>query len=224
MNITEIKKFSLKLFVGFLILTALIAIVSVLTGTFGEVQWQILGTTFTISAASICSMVCAAFMEKKKQVPVAVVGIVLCVTTAVLVIAGIWPEIVSKSEEYWKATATCGVLALAFSLTFLLTLPTLDDRQKWIQPASSITIGILALLIIAAFWFQSQKWEELYLRVLAVVAILVGLETLIIPILMKLRKGPGLTTVKLILEKIEGELYKDMNGTRYHVEEISTDP
>lgn len=224
MNITEIKKFSLKLFIGFLVLTALIAIVSVLTGTFGEVQWQILGTTFTISAASICSMVCAAFMEKKKQVPVAVVGIVLCVTTAVLVIAGIWPEIVSKSEEYWKATATCGVLALAFSLTFLLTLPTLDDRQKWIQLASSITIGILALLIIAAFWFQSQKWEELYLRVLAVVAILVGLETLIIPILMKLRKGPGLATVKLILEKIEGELYKDMNGTRYHVEEISTDP
>jgi hypothetical protein len=221
MNYTEIRRLSLFVFIGFLILTALIAMISVLTGTFGEVQWKILGTTFTISAASICSMACAAFMEKKKQVPIATVGIVLCVTTAVLVIAGMWPEI--ESEEYWKATATCGVLALAFAHTFLLALPNLDDRQKWIQLVSSISISILALLIIAGIWIQNQKWEDLYFRVLAVVAILVGLQTLVIPILMKLRKSQGSAREILVLEKIEGDFYTDNDGKKYRLMEIDTE-
>ena len=109
MNYKEIRRFSLIVFIGFLILTALIAIVSVLSGTFGDIQWKILGTTFTISAASICSMACAAFMEKKKQVPVGMAGIALCVITAALVIIGMWPEI--NCDEYWKVTSTCGVVA-----------------------------------------------------------------------------------------------------------------
>ena len=58
MNFTEIKKVLLKLFVGFLILTAIIAIISVLSGEFGELQGKILATTLTISMASICSMSC----------------------------------------------------------------------------------------------------------------------------------------------------------------------
>ena len=66
MDYSEIRKLALKIFIGFLGLTAVIAIISVLAGQFGELQWKILGTTFTISAASICSMSCAAFIEKKK--------------------------------------------------------------------------------------------------------------------------------------------------------------
>jgi hypothetical protein len=221
MDYKEMRRFSLIVFIGFLILTAVIAIISVLSGTFGEVQWKILGTTFTISGASICSMACAAFMEKKKRVPVGTAGIVLCVIAAVLVIAGMWPEI--DSDEYWKATSTCGVLALAFAHTFLLALPNLDDRQKWVQTVTFISIAILAILIIAGIWIQDERWEELYFRVLAVVAILVGLETLVIPILMKLRKGQAASSEKLILEKIDGDLYTDSAGKKYRLMEIDTE-
>jgi hypothetical protein len=137
------------------------------------------------------------------------------------VIAGIWPRFVS--EEYWKTTGTCGVLALAFTYSFLLALPDLGNRYKWVQPVSFISIGILALLIISDIWFQTHRWKELFFRTVGVVAILVALETLVIPILVKLRKGQRNTTAKLVLEKIEGDLYKDTAGQKYHLKPLDTD-
>jgi heme/copper-type cytochrome/quinol oxidase subunit 4 len=218
MNYKEVRRFSLLVFIGFLILTALIAIVSVLSGTFGEIQEKILATTFTISAASFCSMACAAFMEKKKRPALGMTGIVLCVLTAVLVIIGIWW--MQDREPYWKATGTCGVLALAFTHAFLLALPNLDDRQKWVQFVSFVCIGILSALILVAIWFHNQEWEEMYNRVLTVTAILVGLETLVIPILMKLRKGQVPGGEKLVLEQVEGDLYRDTAGKKYRLTQI----
>jgi len=100
MNYSEIRKLSLKVFIGFLGLTALIAIISVLSGDFGKLQWKILATCFTISAASICSMSCAVFIEKKGLAGLGLAGIFLCISSASLVIVGIWPEI--ESEEYWN--------------------------------------------------------------------------------------------------------------------------
>jgi hypothetical protein len=219
MNYRELKRLSLVAFIGFLILTALIAIVSVLTGKFGELQWKILLTTFTISAASICSMCCAAFMEKRKQVPLGLAGIVLSIITAVLVIAGMWPEL--DIEEYWKTTVTCGVLALGFAHSFLLTLPDLDPRHKWVQVISPIFIGVLAAQIIIAIWGEIDN--DWYYRFLALVAIVTGLETLVIPILTKLRKPGGAQKGKLILSPIEGDLYRDPGGKTYRVTEIKTE-
>ena len=217
MKYKEIKRLLLIAFIGFLVLTALIAIITVLSGSFGEVQWKILATTFTISAASICSMACAAFMEKKKHVPLGLAGIFLTVLAAILLIAGMWPEI--DSEPYWKITVTCGVLALALTHAFLLALPDLDSGHRWVQVVSFITICFLALQIITAVWGEID--DDGYYRFLTLTAILVGLETLVIPILMKLRKGSGSKTDRLVLEKIEGDLYRDPDGKTYRLTEIN---
>ncbi|MCF7975428.1 MAG: hypothetical protein K9N55_16545, partial [Phycisphaerae bacterium] len=129
MDYTAIRKASLKVFIGFLALTALIAIISVLSGEFGKIQFKVLATTFSISAASICSMSCAAFMEKRKRTGLGLTGILLCAVGAVLVIVGLWPEI--DSEVYWKTTVTVIVAAIALAHAFLLSLPDLDDRHTW---------------------------------------------------------------------------------------------
>jgi hypothetical protein len=216
MNYTEIRKLSLKFFIGFLGLTAVVAIVSVLGGEFGELQWKILATTLTISAASILSMACAAFIEKKKSLNLGMSGIVLSIVAAVLLIIGIWPEI--DSELYWRTTISVAVVAVGFAHGFLLVLPDLDDKQKWIQSFSTVTIGILCLLIVAAILGDINN--DIYFRILAVVAIIAGLETLTIPILMKLQKGGGQRTEKLVLEKVENGIYTDAAGKRYELREI----
>ncbi len=219
MDYTEIRKLSLRIFLGFLGLTALIAIISVLRGKFGELQFKILATTFAISAASICSMSCAAFIEKRKLLELGLAGIALSVVAAILVIVGIWAEI--DSDEYWKTTITVIVSAVAFAHSFLLVLPELDDKQKWVQPASAVSIGVLALQIIAAVWGEIDY--EGYYRILAVVAIIVGLETLAIPILMKLRKGNIQKKEKLVLEKIENDIYSDSAGNKYQLRKMNTE-
>lgn len=216
MNYTEIRKLSLKIFLGFLGLTALIAIISVLSGEFGELQWKILATTLTVSAASICSMSCAAFIEKRKLLMLGLSGIVLSIIAAVLFIVGMWPEI--DSDEYWKATASVAVFAVAFAHGFLLILPELNKKLKWFQPLSVVSIGILACQIVVAVCLDIDY--EPYYRILAVVAILVALETLVIPILMKLRKGDTKKKEQLVLEKIEDDIYMDSTGRKYELREI----
>jgi hypothetical protein len=217
MNYAEIKKRSLNIFLGFLGLTALIAILSVLTGEFGGIQWKILATTLSISAASICSMSCAAFIERRKLVPVGLAGIALSVCAAILLIGGVWPEI--GSETYWKTAITFGILAVAFAHAFLLLIPRLDVSRAWMQTASAVCIGTLALLIIAAVWGEIDN--DGYLRMLTVVAIVVGLETLSIPILVKLQATNGQGSESLVLERVSENIYKDASGRTYELREIN---
>lgn len=216
MDYTEIRKLSLKIFLGFLGLTATIAIISVLSGEFGETQVEVLLTSLTISAASVCSMSCAAFIEKKKLKKVGFIGIALSVISAALLITAMWLDI--DNEMYGKTTITFCVAAVAFAHAFLLVIPKLDNNQKWVQRVSSVSIAILALLIILAVCGEIDS--QGYYRFLAVVAIIVGLETLAIPMLMKLRKGNAQGRQKLVLEKLEGDIYRDSAGKQYQLKEI----
>ena len=213
MNHDEARKLSLKLFIAFLGITALVAIVCVLAGEFGELQVKILLTSTTISAASICSMACAAFIGKRKLPVLGLAGIGFAVVCATLVILGVWAEI--EAEGFWKLTGSIAVVAIALPHAFLLLLPELDAAHRWIQPASAVSIGVLALQIIAAIFGEIES--EGYYQILAAVAIIVGLETLVVPILMKLHKGHAPTRETLVLERTEGEVYRDRAGREYRV-------
>jgi hypothetical protein len=219
MDYAAIKSLFLKVFLGFLGLTALVAIISVLSGEFGKLQGKILATCFTVSAASICSMSCAAFVEKKRRVRLGLAGICLSIVSAILVIVGLWTEI--DSDEYWKTTITLIVAAISFAYAFLLTLAQLEEKYKWVQQVFCASVGVLALQIVVGIWGEIEA--DVYFRVLAVVAIVVGLETLAIPILAKLQKGNGGHREKLVLEKVAGDIYRDATGKNYQLEEIHSE-
>ena len=216
MNYARLTKTALRTFLGFLGLTAVIAIVSVLGGKFGELQAKIIGSTFTISAASICSMSCAAFIASKNKSIIGLSGMGLAVGAAILIIAGIWPEI--SSETYWKATATLGVSAIACAHGFLLILPNLGNGKKWFQTLSFLSIALLAVQVIAAMW--GDIGAEVYYRVMAAVGIVVGLETVCLPILMKLSKGSEKIRERLMLEQLEDDIYIDSAGKRFQLKAL----
>jgi hypothetical protein len=221
MDYTETRKLSLKLFIGFLGLTALVAIVCVLGGEFGELQVKILLTSTTISAASICAMSCAAFIEKRKLATLGLGGIGFAVVAAALVILGVWAEI--EAEGFWKLTGSVSVVAVGLAHAFLLVLPELDPGHRWVQWATVITIGVLALQIIVAIFGEIES--EGYYQILAAVAILVALGTLVVPILMKLRKGDGAAAAveTLVLTRIGERIYRDHDGREYRVTEIESE-
>lgn len=216
MDYAALRRISLKTFIVFLVLTALIAIVSVLVGRMGETQFKILATTFTISAAGVFSMVAAAFIESRGRAWLGLVGLAAAGAAGVLFLVGIWAEM--EDDEFWKTTGTTAVIAVAFAHSFLLSLPRLDKRQNWVQPVTVATIGLLAAQIIGAIWGETDS--ELYIRLLIVVAILVGLETIVIPILMKLRKGEGPEKRVLVLEEVDANTFRDSNGEMYRVEKL----
>lgn len=216
MNISELRKTLLKVFIWFLVATALIAIIAVLTGSFGEFVGKIVISTISISAASLCAMSCAAFVAKRGRRAVGITGVTLAWTTAAMVVCGIWFEI--SDDDYLKVIGALGVSAGAIAHACLLTLPDLDARHRWAQPLAAVCITTLALQLdvaIVAELFDDD--HEVYLRLLAAVAIITGVMTLTIPILMKLRKGVTSAGQRLVLERVDGERYKDANGTIYDV-------
>lgn len=214
MNIHHLRSWFLKSFVGFLSLTALIAIVSVLAGEFGETQAKILATSFTVSAASICSMACAAFIEKRGGRRLGTAGIGAAALAAALLIAGVWAEV--DSEYYWKTVVTAIVVALAIAHTFLLHLPKLADRFDWAQPASAALIGLLGAMVIAAAWGEID--EEGYYRLLTVVSILVVLFTLLVPVFWRIGRGETDTRRRLLLTEDADGCFRDAEGRAYRVE------
>ncbi len=213
----RLRRQTLWSFIGFLVLTAVIAIVALVGGKSDPLQWKILGTTFTISAASICAMSCAAFIDRKKAKAYGLLGILLSLVTACLVIFGIWSDI--SDDAYWKTTGTAIVCTAAFAHSFLLLLPDLGPRGRWVQRASLVSIGVLVLQIVAAVW--TRNYDETYQRLLAAVAVVVALETLVIPILRKLRTEDPPVGTRLVLEQVEGAIYKDSSGRKFEVKALS---
>jgi hypothetical protein len=132
----------------------------------------------------------------------------------------VWTETIA--EGFWKTTSTVIVLAVALAHAFLLVLPELEEKQRWVQPVSAISIGVLALQIIAAIVVEIDN--ETYYRLLAAVAIIVGLETLVVPILMKLRKENSATGEALALTRVDGDVYRNRSGREFRVTPLENDP
>lgn len=212
MNYTSVMKMALRGFLGFLAITALIAIISVLGGDFGEFELKVILTSLTLSLTSICAMSCAAFMARSKQQTIGMVGIAVAVIGAAMTIAGVWGEV--SGDAYWKTTLTFGITALACAHGFLLILPDLGRAvNRWFRPAALGSVAILALQIIAAAWGEIN--EDGYYRTMAAVAIVVGLATASLPILIKLKKDDETRRKKLVLTKLDDGTYRDSEGQRY---------
>lgn len=220
MDFTEIRKLLLRFFIGFLVLTALIAIVVVFSNEFGDLQQRILATTFTISIGSICSMSCAAFIERKKMVELGLTGLITSAITVILLILLIWA---SLEDEFWiKLIGSLITASFAFAHAFLLALPELEKQHKWVQAVTAGSIFILAVQIIVAIWMELENVT--YFRIMAAVGILVGLETLTIPILLKMKSDDtedGGNSKRLELFELDDGHYRDAEGKRYRVEELA---
>ena len=214
----KLRTLLLKLFIGSLVFSALLAIFSVLLGDFGALVTKVLVTTFTFSAASICLMACAAFAEKRNA-KLGFVGIALAVFSETLILLLVWAKI--GSTEYWKFTISTIVIAVGFAHALLLHLPNLNRRYSWAQKLSGFLIGLLAFQIIVAVWGEVK--DDLYYKLMTVSSILVTFITLLVPILSVIARGLPESMDSLKLTKTPDGTYRDKDGKLYIVKEIKTE-
>lgn len=219
MNYKTFRRRALQIAIGFLVLTAMVAIVSVFMPDFGHLYAKILATCFTISIACLCMIASTAFIEQRQQVAIGSAGILLSLVAAGLIIIGLWAEF--RFDWYWKTSACLAVCAVASAHCFLLLIPQLARRQQWLRWTASLSIGLLTLQILITICFQLRT--NLYQQLLGVVSILVGLQTVLIPIFMKMRKGETATALKLQLTQVEGNRYRDASGREYQLQETAPD-
>jgi hypothetical protein len=209
----QFRTASLYSFIVFLALSAVVAIISLLSGAFGSLEVKVLLTTTVVALASICALCCSSYASQHVPLP-GIIGIILAIVSGVLLIAAVWLEI--SQEFFWKPTVVLSIFTVA--IAHLLALLTVRLHQyKWLPIATAISI--VALAFILSFIVVTEF--ELPTRLIAVLSIIVALETLVIPILSRIQNHD--TRETLVLSKRPDGSYQSTNGKIYQVTELSED-
>jgi hypothetical protein len=174
----EIKKAFLYSLIVSVLLSALLGILAILSGSWGWFQIRILLTTVTISAASICGLASGAYLATNRGRVLPLAGVTLAIVSAVLLIAGMWIEM--QSLGYWKLVASVSVFAVACGHLALLSMARLAEWFRWsLRAAYGVIFGVAALIVLLVV---TQFEGTGMFRLLGVAAIIDAAITVLIPI------------------------------------------
>jgi hypothetical protein len=182
--LASIRRHALKVSVGFLVLSALVAIAAVLTGDFGDFEVRVLMSTFTIAVTSICALIASAYGQRAAREPVALLGLALSVLAALLILLGIWVEI--DDEAYWKTAAVLGIFAVAAAHVMTLVMVPLPEPLSWLRNVARLVIWALAAVLAGTLVLEIES--DGIFRLMAALSILVALVTVVIPVIGRLQR------------------------------------
>jgi hypothetical protein len=180
------KRVALRFLIVSVALSGAMGIVAIVSGSFGDLEGRIILTTLTISGSSICGLACGALWEKGGPKIFALAGIALAVVTAGLFITGIWARI--NSEEFWKFSASVGIIAVATAHSCLLLLAKLARRFAWSRPLAITAIYSLAVTFVFIVYF-TRATGDFGIRVVGVTSILAAAFTILTPVFHRLSRG-----------------------------------
>lgn len=203
--LTGVRRAAIVFIIVSLGIAALFGIVTLLTGSFGEIQGKILLTTLLMAGFSITALCHLAVVGRALRV-VGFVGIgvsVLAFITGALLIWRSWDNWNDTWEATLKAFAVFAILAASFAQANLLLLLA-ERRNPAVRIGLFATIGfiaLVALLVILPIVTDGEvpgQHGEGYWRAFGVIAILDVLGTIVIPVLGRfLRDGGPLATIRL---------------------------
>ena len=170
-------------------IAAIVGIIALLSGDFGDTQGKIILTTLLMGASSITALCHLAIADRAMRL----VGFVGLAASAIALITGlvlIWRDWNDSAFEDWlKAFATAGVLAVSFAHANLLLLLA-GRRRLVIRIGLMITLVMIAAVAIMIILpvvsdgeipgFENDEW---YWRLFGVVGILDVLGTVVVPVL-----------------------------------------
>jgi hypothetical protein len=221
MSENRLRKISLYSFGLFLAVSALFAIYTVVTGSFGAFEIRVLVTTTVIAAASICSLCCSAHIAATRQRWPGVTGIVLAGIAAVLAIYGAWID--PHGDTFWRTVAVFTVWAIAFAHALALLMVRLKARFNGLRLATAVTIGANALVFTTMI--VTGYDDDAIFKLIAVLSILAALETLLVPMMAKIsgREQSRSGHPDLVLFRDDSGGYRDRRGHRYLVQRVEED-
>jgi hypothetical protein len=123
---SSLRRAFLWSFLGFLGVTALIAIAVVVGGEFNDTMARVLGTTGSVSAGSVLAMACAAFRERERLA--GTIGIALAAVASVMLVALLWRDRVD--EDQGRATLLAVIYAVSMAHAELMLLGRYEDAAK----------------------------------------------------------------------------------------------
>jgi hypothetical protein len=174
-----VKRAVLVVILASIALNAALGIYALLAGEFGDLEARILFSSLSVSAAGILALACMQAWERRRLGPVPPFGVAASVAGFGLLLVAIWDEF--DREVLPKTAGTLIALAVAASLSCLLSLATLASRFRWVFWTSTVLGFVLAAMFAAQIW---GEWSDSpFGRALGVVAVLLAAFTVAVPIL-----------------------------------------
>jgi hypothetical protein len=188
---TQARQLFYRIVVAALCVTALVAIVGVLSGDFDETDARIIGTTIALVVYSSTSLAGFALLNRAMAPILGYAGIAASALGFLTWMNLIWSDSGFESEGTWKLAFLFLVLALGAAHASLLIL-----RQRRTDPPSVravvgltlVLITVLASMLVIALLQEVE--DETYYRFLGVVAVLWVLGTILVPVLRKAQSAP----------------------------------
>jgi F0F1-type ATP synthase assembly protein I len=181
-----VRRAILALVIGSFSIAALMGVVALLTGDFGETQGKVLLTTLVVGCASICVLCYLATGGTPYQFVglLGGVAVVVPVVTAMMLIWRDWDAFDEPSEALLKSFGIGVVVAVTLAqMSMLLALAWARRNLTWLLwPTLALAVVLAAL--ISSMILRESDTEGLW-RVLGVVAILDVLGTVVTAALAK---------------------------------------
>ena len=183
----DVRRLFLVAVVVSLCATAVIAIVTLLLGDFGETEGRILLTTAAISLYSLLSLPAGALLDQGRLQPLALANLALAVLGFLLAMNLVWIQWDDAGDASWKSlvvvTAAAGALAQAGGVESRRR----DGDPEWVRrlaiASHASAVLFAALISIAAL---EEVEDDGYYRALGVVAVANVLLVALQPVLRRL--------------------------------------
>jgi len=191
----ELKKGLLWAGIGALCVSALMAVVIFLLGTFGELETKLLMTTFTIGWYSLATSMAFGTYNRHLAI-IAGTALLVSVTGVLVTLHIIWANGWDFSSETEVKVALI-LLILSFSLAHSSLLLKMLSANVWQNGIIFGTVGLIAVvgvMLINLIVSDFDAIPEFYYRFLAAAVVLDALGTILVPIVKKLVAAPATST------------------------------
>lgn len=181
------RRILLSAVAGALTLTALLAVVILLVGQFGETEGRILGTTFLLALFGLVALPAAILLDQKRLPGLVALVLVLAAAGFGLTTAGIW--IGDPPTALGKLTATVVAFELAATQAAVLALRRRESDGPFLRGLflGSTTLAFaLAAVGSAAVWAEAAS--QLFARIFGAAIVLDLLLVALQPVLALLRR------------------------------------
>jgi hypothetical protein len=177
-------------------ITALIGIVTILTGTGGEIQSKIILSTLVIGLFSVLALCDLAVFNRRFRLT-GFLGIAAAVVALAMSLILIWGNWVydDTSNTVWKTLWVATIIAVTLAHANLL-IPVALNRQPAIRLALYVElclVAFLSILLLLLVLTDATVSSDAYTRLVAIVAILDVLGTIVVPVLARLLGDRGVT-------------------------------
>ena len=165
---------------------ALLAVLALLGGEFGDTQWKVLLSSMLVTAAAAVALACAVPLHEGHLGPIPWIGIAASAVGFGMLILGIWAD--TSWDGAFKTALSLVIVAVAVGAIGLVDGARVRMAHRWVVYASQALVAFGGALLIAAVWGEiGSGW---FWRLTGVVLVLTAAGVVSVPVLHRMAAIP----------------------------------